>query len=132
MRPPILHSLNMNGNDIQYHMSRRMGKPTICIGKNKGTDQLRSNCEADQRLCFRYSNSTIPLLVKSKICSLLPSSVTVQPGLCQTWSEPKLLVFSCTGSLCHLWYTYQRHVILSLYEINIILHSKSKVNKHLF
>ena len=25
-----------------------MGKPTICIGKNKGTDQLRSNCEADQ------------------------------------------------------------------------------------
>ena len=22
----------------------------------------------------------------------------VQPGLCQTWSEPKLLVFSCTGS----------------------------------
>ena len=39
-----------------------MGKPTICIGENKGTDQLRSNCEADQRLCFRYSNSTIPLL----------------------------------------------------------------------
>ena len=23
-----------------------MGKPTICIGENKGTDQLRSNCEA--------------------------------------------------------------------------------------
>ena len=46
------------------------GKSTICIGKNKGAYQLRSNCEADQRLCFRYTNSTIPLLSKSKISSL--------------------------------------------------------------
>ena len=38
-----------------------MGKPTICIGENEGTDQLRSNCEADQRLCFRHTDSTIPL-----------------------------------------------------------------------
>ena len=44
-----------------------MRKPTICIGENKGADQLRSKCEADQRLCFRYSDSTIPLLSKSKI-----------------------------------------------------------------
>ena len=79
-------------------MSRRMGKPTICIGENKGADQLRSDCEADQRLCLRYSDSTIPLLLKYKISSLYPSSVTVQAGLCQTWSEPKLLVFSRTGS----------------------------------
>ena len=43
-----------------------MGKPTICIGKNKGADQLRGNREADQRLCFRYSDSTIPLLLKSE------------------------------------------------------------------
>ena len=35
-----------------------MGKPTICIGENKGADQLRGNCEADQRLCFRYTDST--------------------------------------------------------------------------
>ena len=27
--------------------------------ENKGADQLRSNCEADQRLCFRYTDSTI-------------------------------------------------------------------------
>ena len=80
-------------------MSRHhMGKPTICIGENKGADQLRSNCESNQSLCFLYTDSTIPLLSKSKISSLLPSSVTVQPGLCQTWSEPKLLVFSRTGS----------------------------------
>ena len=37
-----------------------MGKPTICIGENKDADQLRGNREADQRLCFRYSDSTIP------------------------------------------------------------------------
>ena len=47
-------------------MSRLMGKPTICIGENKDADQLRGNREADQRLCFRYSDSTIPLLPKSE------------------------------------------------------------------
>ena len=46
-----------------------MGKPTICIGENKGGEQLRSNCEAYQRLCFRYSDSTVPLLLKSEISS---------------------------------------------------------------
>ena len=75
-----------------------MGKPTICIGENKGADQLRSDCEADQRLCFRYTDSRIPLLSKSKISSLYSSSVLVQAGLCRTWSEPKLLVFSRTDS----------------------------------
>ena len=45
------------------------------------------NREADQRLCFRYTDSTIPLLPKSKISSLWQSSVAVQPGLCGTWSE---------------------------------------------
>ena len=73
-------------------------KPTICIGKSKGADQLRINCGADQCLCFFYMDSTIPLLSKSKISSLLPSSETVQAGLCQTWSKPKLLIFSRTGS----------------------------------
>ena len=71
-------------------------KTTICIGKNKGADQLRINCGADQCLCFFHMDSKIPLLSKSKISSLLPASV--QAGLCQTWSEPKLLVFSLTGS----------------------------------
>ena len=50
-------------------VSRSMGKPTICIGENKGADQLRGNREADQRLCFRYSDSTIPPLLNSKISS---------------------------------------------------------------
>ena len=58
-------------NDLyaQFYLSRPMGKPTICIGENKDADQLRGNREADQRLCFRYSDSTIPLLLKSKISS---------------------------------------------------------------
>ena len=29
-----------------------MRKPDFCLCENKGADQLRSNCEADQRLCF--------------------------------------------------------------------------------
>ena len=40
-----------------------MGKPTICIGENKDADQLRGNREADQRPCFRYSDSTIPFVL---------------------------------------------------------------------
>ena len=73
--------------------------------RKKDADQLRSNCAADQRLCFRYMDSTIPLLSKSEISSLQPSSVVkpitipvpaiseisscyiysvvVQPGLCR-------------------------------------------------
>ena len=39
-----------------------MRKAGLCICENKDADQLRSNREADQRLCFRYTESTIPLL----------------------------------------------------------------------
>ena len=74
-------------------LSHRMRKPTICIGENKAADQLRSNREADQRLCFRYTGSTIPLLHKSEFSSFWPASVTVQTGLCRTWLETTLLVF---------------------------------------
>ena len=75
-----------------------MGKPTICIGENKDADQLRGNREADQRLCFRYTASTLPLLLKSEISSFLLFSVTVQVGLCRTCSETTLLVFPRGGS----------------------------------
>ena len=53
----------------ECNLSQCMGKPTVCIGENKGADQLRSNCEADQRLCFRYTDSTIFLLLKSESSS---------------------------------------------------------------
>ena len=68
-------------------MSLVVRKPAFCICENKGADQLRGNREADQRLCFRYTDSTIHLLPQSEISSLKLSSVTVQPGLCGTWSE---------------------------------------------
>ena len=55
---------------FQYHMSFSMRKPTFCICENKDADQLRGNREADQRLCFRYIDSTIPILSKSEISSL--------------------------------------------------------------
>ena len=36
---------------------------------NKDADQLRGNREADQRLCFRYTEGTIPLLPKYETSS---------------------------------------------------------------
>ena len=49
---------------MNLYMHRAMRKPTVCICENKGADQLRNYCEADQRLCYSYTNSTIPLLVQ--------------------------------------------------------------------
>ena len=54
----------------QEYLSRIVRKPDFTYAKNKDADQLRGNREADQRLCFRYTDSTIPLLSKSKISSL--------------------------------------------------------------
>ena len=70
-----------------------MRKSTKCLGENKGADQLCSNCTADQRLCFRYTGSTISLLLLYKISSFKPGSVTVQTGLCQTRSETQIVGF---------------------------------------
>ena len=50
-------------------MSRDVRKPDFCICENKDADQLRGDREADQRLCFRYTDNTIPLLPKSEISS---------------------------------------------------------------
>ena len=75
-----------------------MRKVAFCICENKDADQLRGNREADQRLCFRYIASTIPLLPKYKISSFWLSSVAVQPGLCRTWSEPPKTGFLTTSS----------------------------------
>ena len=68
-----------------------MRKPAFCICENKDTDQLRGDreelrgdreelhgdCKADQRLCFRFRDSKIPLLPKSEISSLWASSVAI-------------------------------------------------------
>ena len=58
-------------------MSCIMRIPDFCI----------CNSAADQHICFRYIDSSIPLLLRSNISSRYLSSVAVQPGLCRTWLE---------------------------------------------
>ena len=76
-----------------------MRKPDFCICENKDADQLRGNREADQHLCFRYIESTIPLLPKSEISSQsshllwLYRPVCVGPG-----RKPRRPLFSQRGS----------------------------------
>ena len=43
-------------------LSLVMRKLAFCICENKDADQLLGNSEADQHLCFRYIDGTIPLL----------------------------------------------------------------------
>ena len=47
-----------------------MRKPDFCLCENKGADQLLSKWEADQCLCFCYTDSTISLLLKSEFSSV--------------------------------------------------------------
>ena len=54
----------------EAHMSLVVRKSVSCFCENKDADQLRGNREADQRLCFRYTDSTIPLLPIYEIPSL--------------------------------------------------------------
>ena len=89
-----------------------MRKPTFCICENKDADQLRGY----QRFCFRYLDSMIPLLSKSEISSLLSSSEDVQPGLCRTRSETRMLVFSRRGSFkrkLNVKTTYVQFIVVS-------------------
>ena len=54
----------------RYNLGRVVRKPAFCICENKDADQLCGNLEADQRRCFRYIDSTIPILLKYEISSL--------------------------------------------------------------
>ena len=68
-----------------------MGKRTICIGEHKDADQHR---EADERLCFRYSDKVQFLFyLMPKFQASSSFFVLVQAGLCRTCSETTLLVF---------------------------------------
>ena len=88
---------------ISEYLSNIMRKLDFCLCEHKGKDQLCSNCTADQRLCFHYTDSTISHLPKSEISCLYPSSVTVQATFCQTWSETRkidFLMLRLIGQLC--------------------------------
>ena len=94
-----------------HSIKKSVRKPTTCIGKNKGTDQLCSNCTADQCLCIGSTDSTITLLLKSEISSFLPASKSAQAGLCKTWLETKFVGFhaktylvSCIHHSTHMPY----------------------------
>ena len=52
---------NLCVQTILYYMRRIVRKPEFCLCENKGADQLR--------LCFRYTDRTISLLLKSEISS---------------------------------------------------------------
>ena len=63
----ILFSMSRNADYKlkMLKMSHFMRKQTICIGENKDVD--RCIREADQRLCFRFSESTSHFPLKSEI-----------------------------------------------------------------
>ena len=94
----LLSKLRVSSYSCKHYLSLHMRKLTICICENKDTDQLCSNCTADQCLCFHHTDNTIPLLLvypkfqASSFILWLYSLVCVGP-------VPKLLVFSHTGSI---------------------------------
>ena len=91
-----------------------MRKPDFCLGENKGADQLRGNREADQRLCFRYSDSIIPLLLKSEISSFYSSFLSLYRPVCVgPGRKPRRPVFSRRGSN---WYNHNYLSSLPSYQ----------------
>ena len=93
--------------------------------KQRRRSASRLHREADQRLCFRYSDSTILLLFKSEISSLLPSSVIVQLGLCQTHSKTTLLVFLCLCSVIEfiLHFLFPWNLLVTYESFKVTFHN---------
>ena len=92
------------GREVKYYMSGVMRKLAFCICGNKDADKLRGHREADQRLCFPYIYSTIPLLSKSEIPSSshllwLYSPVCVRPG-----RNPQRLFFFTTRLISYMYF----------------------------
>ena len=56
-------------------MSHDMRNPAFCICENKDADQLWSNCAADQRLSFRFTDSNSLFFLNPKFQA---SSCTAQ------------------------------------------------------
>ena len=60
---PVVNQLFHSFETALGEISLVVRKQVFCICENK-------DAEADQRLCFRYTDSTIPLLPQSEISSL--------------------------------------------------------------
>ena len=87
-----------------------MRTPTICICKNKAADQLCRNCTAISAFVFAARIVQSLFFLNPKFQASRPASVTVQADLCQTWSEPKLLVFSCVV-VTEVFYLAKRDIV---------------------
>ena len=79
-----------------------MRNPDFCICENKDADQLRGNREADQLLCFRYRDSTIPRVHTITKKHYIPESTfNYQKALKNTCKEgfgcPVYYDFMCVG-----------------------------------
>ena len=72
-----------------------MRKPDAPLQKQRHMDQLLcSNCTADQRLCFRYTDSTIPLGLNPKSIFCDGTESCCKGNRC----KPRRLVFLHSGS----------------------------------
>ena len=82
-----------------YQMCSIMRKTDIPPCENKGANQLCIiNCTADQHLCFCYMDSTkFFFYIYPKFQA---ASVTVQVGLCPTWSEIQIVGFLMGRLIC--------------------------------
>ena len=90
-----------------------MRKPVFCICKNKGADQLRSNCEADQHFVFTTRIVQLlfflnPKFLASRHFLFLYSSVLVEPV-----RKP------------HCWFSEDADKIRKQYVITIMLKQSS-------
>ena len=63
---------------------------------NKGADQPAHPRSLSSAFVFRYLDSIIPILAKSKISRLKLASVAAQAGLSRTWSETPKTGFLAT------------------------------------
>ena len=72
-----------------------MRKRIFACAKTKTQISFAVTAKLISAFGFRYTDSTIPLLPKSEISSLQPSSEAVQSGLCRTWSETPKTSFIC-------------------------------------
>ena len=89
----------MSRFSFRHEMRLATRKPPFCICDNKDADQLRGNRKADQRLCFRYTDSQIPPKFQASRHFLwLYSRVCVEPG-----RKPQRPVFSRRGSNCAIF-----------------------------
>ena len=73
---------------------------------------LCKNKDADQCLCFHYTDSTSPLL-KSEISSFQPASETVQASLCRTWLKTEIVGFLMQ------WLRFLSHLLIAGCDIGV-------------